>query len=134
MILILLFDALTATIMLATSLERDETLRAYGAANIEWHLEELRGASFDGVATLTFPAKGKIMGDGPCNRYTGANTVPYPWFDISPIVATRRACPDLAAETAFFAALEAAALSEVLGDLLILSDDSGPLLVFKAAD
>lgn len=114
--------------------DSDETLRGHGAADKEWRLVELQDAAFAATATLTFPEKGVVRGQGPCNSFSTTNTVPYPWFDAGPILATRRACPDLAAESAYFTLLEAATLSEVLGDTLTLSDDSGVLLTFKAAD
>jgi len=112
----------------------DETLRAYGAADKVWHLMELRGAPFTAQTTLTFPEPGQIAGAAPCNRYFATQDAPYPWFKAGPIGATKRVCPNLAAETSYFAALTAATLSEVLGDTLILSDEDGPLLVFKARD
>jgi len=50
----------------------------------------------------------------------------------SQIGATKMACPDLAAENLFFAALAEMTLSEVLGDTLLLSNDKGREMVFKA--
>ncbi|KZY51938.1 META domain-containing protein [Sulfitobacter sp. KE29] len=112
----------------------DETVRAYGAGDKTWHLVKLDGKPFDARATLTFPETGKIAGLAPCNAYSAAMTVPYPWFDTGHIAVTRRACPDLAGETAFLDALTEVTISDVLGDTMILSDDSGERLVFKAAD
>ena len=112
----------------------DETVRAYGGADRIWVLREIDGDPFEARATLTFPNPGQIAGAAPCNSYTAAMTVPYPWFDAGPIAATRMACPDLAAETRFFGALEAAELSEVAGDTLILSNTAGLSLVFAASD
>ena len=110
----------------------DETVSAYGAAGKTWQLVELEGSPFMGRATLSFPEPGRISGEAPCNRFTAAQEVPYPWFDAGPIAATRMACPELDQETAFLAALERATLVEVLGDTLILKDDSGVLMVFRA--
>lgn len=112
----------------------DETVRAYGAGDKTWTLVELDGTPINARATLTFPETGKIAGEAPCNAYSAAMTVPYPWFDAGHIAATRRGCPDLAAEAAFLKALGDVTISDVLGDTLILSDDSGERLVFKAAD
>jgi heat shock protein HslJ len=42
------------------------------------------------------------------------------------------ACPDLAAETTFFATLENMTLSEASGDTLILSNPDGRQMVFVA--
>ncbi|WP_299025300.1 META domain-containing protein [uncultured Sulfitobacter sp.] len=112
----------------------DETVRAYGGADRIWTLKELGGAVFPATATLRFPKEGEISGQGPCNRYFGAMTAPYPWFDAGPIGSTRIACPEMAAETAFLRALEAATLSEVAGDVLILSNTEGLQMVFKVID
>lgn len=112
----------------------DETVRAYGGEGRTWLLAEINGNAFPARATLTFPKTGEIAGEGPCNSYSAEMAVPYPWFETGPIAATRRACPDLAAETDFLEGLARASLSEVAGDTLILSDPDGFSMVFKAAD
>ncbi|KEJ91010.1 META domain-containing protein [Sulfitobacter donghicola] len=112
----------------------DESVRAYGGADQVWTLKELNGASFPATATLTFPKAGEIAGQGPCNRYFGALSAPYPWFKAGPIGSTRMACPNLPAETAFLKALEAATISEVAGDTLVLSNTDGLEMVFKASE
>lgn len=112
----------------------DETVRAYGGADRVWTLKLLNGANFPARATLTFPKTGEIAGEGPCNRYFGAMKVSYPWFEAGPIGSTRMACSEMAAETAFLAALEAATLSEVAGDTLMLSNTDGLEMVFKASE
>lgn len=121
-----------AFIMLAT--EADQTVRAYAGADRVWTLTELGGEPFTANVTMQFPQATVITGMAPCNSYRAALTLPYPWFNSGPIAATRRACPDMATEFAFFKALEAATLSLVEGDTLTLSDDNKVLLVFKAAD
>ncbi len=125
--LMLLLTALSAC-------RKDETVRAYGGGDRTWTLKILNDAPFPATATLTFPKAGEIAGQGPCNRYFGAMTVPYPWFDAGPIGSTRMACPDMEAEGVFLAALEAATLSEVLGDVMILSNTDGLEMVFNASD
>tara|TARA_R110002049_G_scaffold117332_3_gene270731 strand:- start:119317 stop:119709 length:393 start_codon:yes stop_codon:yes gene_type:complete len=112
----------------------DETVRAYGAADKVWRVTEIDGKPFTAHATLTFPEAGKIAGDAPCNSYSATMTVPYPWFEAGPVAVTRRACPQLAAEAAYLAALRDATLSEVLGNTLILSSVKRPLAVFKAVE
>jgi heat shock protein HslJ len=109
----------------------DETLRAYGAADRIWTLTEIDGHPFTAEATLTFPAEGTIAGAAPCNKYSASMTVPYPWFEAGPIRATKMACADLKAESHFFQALDAMTLSEVLGDILILSTPEGRKMVFR---
>ena len=110
----------------------DETVAAYGGSGQIWVLQELDGAVFPARATLTFPGAGQIAGAAPCNSYSGAMTVPYPWFETGPLAVTRRACPDLAAETVFLDALQAMAFSEVSGRLLILSNGTGREMVFSS--
>lgn len=111
----------------------DETASGHGAAGATWVLAELDGAAFPARATLAFPEPGSIAGEAPCNRYFARQSVPYPWFRAEAIVATRRACADLAAETRYLRALEAMTLVEVAGDVLILRDEAGREMVFRAA-
>ncbi|MEM6304877.1 MAG: META domain-containing protein [Pseudomonadota bacterium] len=113
----------------------DETIRAYGAGERVWQLSELSGAAFPATATLYFTDRHRIAGDAPCNSYTATMDIPYPWWGTGPIAATRRACPDLALETAFFTALSEATLSSTRDDQLVLSAEDGtPLLVFTPAE
>ena len=49
-----------------------------------------------------------------------------------PIAATRRACGELDAEAAFFAALADVSLAEVSGPVLALSNEAGVEMVFRA--
>lgn len=112
----------------------DETVAGYGGADRTWVLTELDGSPFTARATLQFPQAGKIAGDAPCNRYSGAMTTPYPWFAATQVISTKMACPELEAETKFLGALTAMTLSEVLGDVMILSNDTGREMVFTAAE
>ncbi len=111
-----------------------ETVAAYGAAGQVWQLEQIGGVPFSATAILTFPEPGRISGQAPCNSYAATTAAPYPWFDISPITATRKTCADQPAETVFFRALGRMTQSEVSGAVLILRDDAGSEMVFKAAD
>ena len=116
------------------SCDTDETVAAYGGADRVWTLTELDGAAFAPRATLTFPETGRIAGDAPCNSYRGAMDVPYPWFEVAEVVSTKMACPDLAAETEFLGALGEMAYSELVGDLMILTNDAGREMVFTASE
>lgn len=110
----------------------DETVTAYGAEGRSFALVELDGAPFPASASISFPAAGRVAGQAPCNSYFAPITVPYPWFEVGLIGASKRACPDLAAESRFFVALRAMTLSEISGDVLILSDpESGRRMVFQ---
>ncbi len=111
----------------------DETLTGYGAVGVAWQLTEIDGVLFPAQATLQFPREGQIEGEAPCNQFTGTQSAPYPWFAAEDISVTRRACPDLDAEYAFFDALGEMSLAEVTGDTLILSNDAGREMVFRSA-
>jgi len=112
----------------------DETVAGYGGAEQVWTLTELDGTQFSKTATLSFPERGKIAGQAPCNRYFATMDAPYPWFEAGPIGATRMACPDLDAETLFLSALSEMTQSEVSGDTLVLRNDAGREMVFKATE
>lgn len=117
-------------LLLATGCQNDETVAAYGGGTGLWQLIEIDGKTFPARATLGFPEPGRIAGAAPCNAYSGPMTAPYPWFDAGDIAVTRRACPELAAETAFFDALTSMTLAEIAGDTLILSTPDGREMVF----
>ena len=102
--------------------------------NTIFRLIALDSAPFTARATIQFAEDGRVTGQAPCNSYFAAQTAPYPAFNVENIGATRMACPDLAAETQFFTALQSMSRSEVLGDTLILRNDAGREMVFKAGD
>ena len=110
----------------------DETISGYADPNAVYHLQEIDGAPFQATATISFPETGRAMGRAPCNAWSAEQSAPYPWLKLGPIAATRRACLDLEAEGVFFAALSAMTLAEVQGDVLILSDEDGRTMVFRA--
>ncbi len=112
---------------------KNETVSGHGGQSTTWTLRSIDGTPFAARATLTFPEEGTLAGEAPCNRYSGQQSVPYPWFSAERITATRRACPDLEAETRYLRALENMTLAEIAGDTLILSNDSGREMVFRAA-
>jgi len=113
--------------------ESDETISGYADPAITWGLQQIDGVAFDASATIRFPEKGRVEGRAPCNSYFANQTVPYPWIAIEAIGSTKMACPDLAAESAFFEALGRVTLAEILSDTLILSDESGFQMLFRAA-
>ena len=109
----------------------DETVSGYTDSDAVWRLIEMDGAPVTAEATLRFPAEGQVSGTGPCNGFTARQEVPYPWIAIEAIASTRRACPDLAAESAYFSALGKVSQAEVLGDVLILRGADGEEMVFR---
>lgn len=110
---------------------KDESVASYGGADTLWQLKEISGKGFDARATLRLEKSGAVSGQAPCNSYRAEQSAPYPWFKLSPILSTKMACPDLDKETAFFSALSSMTLSEVSGNVLVLSNDAGEEMVFE---
>ncbi len=110
----------------------DETISGYADTSAVYHLVSIDGVPFSETATISFPEKGAVSGQGPCNRYSASQNTFYPWFEMGPILSTRRACPELNAEAAFFAALSEMSLAEVAGDVLLLTGENGRELTFEA--
>ncbi len=110
----------------------DETLSGYGASDATWKLVEIDGQVFPADATIKFPEEGKITGEGPCNQFFGSQLEPYPWFKTENLASTRRACPDLEAETWMLQSLDKMTLAEVSANALILNNDAGGEMVFEA--
>lgn len=110
----------------------DETVSRFADGAATYRLSEIDGASFPARATIRFAEAGRVSGTGPCNSFTAPQIVPYPWIEIGPIAATRRACPALEAERRYFAALREMTLAEVAEGTLILSTPEGREMVFQA--
>ena len=108
----------------------DETVTGYGGAGL-WQLE----TTVNGAAhlSLALTPDGRLTATGPCNTLIAAQTAPYPWFRLTQIAVTERACPALKAETDTFTALRSASLVEVAQGTLILSNENGLEMVFRAA-
>lgn len=110
----------------------DESISGYADPTAVYRLSEIDGAPFTARATITFPEAGAARGDGPCNAWSAVQSAPYPWLELGPIATTRRGCPELSAEQQFFVALTDMTLAEVQGPVLILSNDDGREMLFRA--
>lgn len=110
----------------------DETISGYADPDTTYRLVEIDGQPFTPRATISFKAEGRAEGSAPCNNWSATQSVPYPWFELGPIAATKRACPDLNAETQFFETLGQMTLAEVQGPTLILTNDDAREMVFEA--
>ena len=126
--------SLFLAIALTTQCSQDETLRAYGAADRLWRLQELNGVPFSANTQLSFPEKEQVTVQGPCNRMSGTNKLPYPWFSFTLISSTKKACPELGQENIVIDALNNATLVEILNDVMILSNTEDLNMVFRAVD
>ena len=95
-----------------------------------WRLVEINGAPAAAEVTATLTEDGRVVGQAPCNRFTAPYTGRWPDLTFAPAASTRMACPDLAAETAFFAALGAVNHAAIGDAGLVLSGPGGVSLRF----
>lgn len=110
----------------------DETVSGVVSPETVFLLESIADAPFAAKATITFPGAGKVLGEAPCNRWSAAQSLDFPLVKIGPILSTKRACAQQADEAAFFAALETMRRVDATGRVLILSDNAGTEMVFRA--
>ena len=109
----------------------DETIVAYGVNKV-WHLVEIDNRPFDAQASFKFSKDGQVHGRGPCNQFTTNQTKPYPWIGFGPIASTRMMCEKMQEETAFFQGLGAMTEAEISGEVMLLSNEDGRQMLFKA--
>ncbi len=110
----------------------DETVSGHTDGVTAFALQSIDGTAFMATATIDISQTGKISGRAPCNSYFATQTAPYPWFALGPIGSTKMACPDLSQEGQFLNTLGSMTLVEVVGNTLILSNDTGREMVFQA--
>ncbi|MCU0506082.1 MAG: META domain-containing protein [Chloroflexi bacterium] len=84
--------------------------------------------------TASFGTDGQLSGSGGCNQYTATYTSADGTVVIGPVAGTRMACDPAVSdqETAYFAALDAAATYAISGGKLELRDASGAIQVTYA--
>lgn len=100
-------------------------------ADYIWVLSTMNEAPISTRITITFPEEGRIVGQAPCNRYFGAQTVPMPWFEITGLGATKMACAELDLETQYFNLLTKMTTAELINDVFILRGDADETLIFN---
>lgn len=99
-----------------------------GAPAASWTAVELNGKAVDGP-TLDFTAD-KASGTGGCNRFTGPISIEDDAIQIGPLASTRMLCEGKSeVKSQYFAALEAARSFAIDGELLIIKDDSGKVIL-----
>lgn len=119
------------TALALTVCQKDETISGQSTPTDTWQLSQMNGKTISAEITLTFPEKGRIAGRAPCNTYFASQTAPLPWFEVTAIASTKRACPELELEGRYFNALESMTLIERTGSALLLSNDSNQSLEYK---
>ena len=120
-----------ALAFLLTTCGPDETISGFADPEASYRLVSMDGNSFLPSITIQFPEAGRVIGAGPCNTYDADQNVPYPWFELGSIASTRRTCPDLEAETAYFAALGEMEFAEIFDGTLLLTNGTGREMVFQ---
>lgn len=95
----------------------------------DWHLVGLEGQKVEWQASLRLDGD-KVSGKAPCNRYFGTNAATLPEISFGGMGATKMACPDLAAEDAYFSALQAMQRAELDQGHLFLIGPEGRIIEF----
>ena len=117
--------------VMASACTGQQAVSVYDDPDAVWVLQSIDDAGFTARATLRFSDPGRFSGDAPCNLYSGALSGRYPAFRPGPILSTKRACPDLAAEQRFFDMLAQMTRAERIGERLILVSGAGNEMAFS---
>ena len=99
----------------------------------DWALVRMNGADAPAKVTMDLSEAGRAAGQAPCNRWFGGVEGTLPEFRLTGVGATRMACPDMQAESDFFAALDSVREARMEGDRLILAGEGGVQLEFAPA-
>jgi len=116
--------AIAAMILVALSASAsgaDETALAPDFSKMDWRLSEVDGAPPEWEATLNLGEPGRLSGQAPCNRYSGAVTRDGTGFVPGAIAATRMACLHIKGEAEFFAILGGITTAEQGPGMLVLT-------------
>ena len=119
----LFFAALSLTACVSPALSDTEF------AGIDWHLVGLEGQEVAWDSSIRFDGD-KVAGKAACNRWFGTNAAIFPEVAIQAIGATKMACPDMAAESVYFEALQAMQRAELDQDHLFLTGPEGRIMEF----
>lgn len=106
----------------------DETMVPTDFSAMDWRLVSVDDVRLGVVVTLNLADPVRVTGQGPCNRYVADLTQDGTRFTLGEIAATRRTCPDLAKEAAYFAALQAVDNAEKTAGHLRLSGGGHDLI------
>jgi heat shock protein HslJ len=121
--LVPLFAALSLAACVTPALSQAEI------EGVDWHLVGLEGQTVGWTASLRFDGDG-VSGNAPCNSWGAQNGARLPEVSIAALRATRMACPDLKAESAFFEALQAMQRAELDQGHLYLIGPEGRIMEF----
>lgn len=111
----------------------DETVYAKGAGARVWSLDQINGAQAASDLSIMFGTRGRVTGQGLCHDFAGKQTAPYPWFALESLTSTASRCDSDLQSGPIISALMRMNVSEVSGNLMILSNEVGEEMVFTAA-
>lgn len=126
--------ALCLMLLSAGAAHADEVGSEQGMLLFEWTLVSLDGVEPTVQTTIRIDEPGHLGGQGPCSRYFADVTGPWPSFRPGMIGAARMACPDMAAEAQYFAALQAMETAEIKDGTLRLTGGGHELVFRKPLD
>ena len=93
-----------------------------------WTAVELNGNPVAGP-TLNYSTD-KASGTGGCNRFTGPISIEDDAIQIGPLASTKMMCEGKSEiESQYFTALEAARSFVIDGEMLVIKDDSGKVIL-----
>lgn len=118
-----ILSALVLAACVTPALSNDEI------AGVDWHLVGFEGQEVAWEASLRFDGD-KVASKAPCNRWFATNAAALPAVSIQSIGATKMACPDLAAESVFFEAMQAMQRAELDQGHLYLIGPEGRIMEF----
>jgi heat shock protein HslJ len=98
--------------LISTALSQTQEAPILDLLGTEWLLEDLGGSGVidNAQATLSFPERGKVIGNGSCNRFFGSVEIRGDLVRFGTIGATRMQCAEAVSEQEqrYLVALEAA--------------------------
>lgn len=116
----------------------DETISGQTNPQNTWVLKTINDHPVNTRITIHFLENRRISGQAPCNRYSGTQTLPLPWFKIERLTITKAACIDVAhtaLEHTYLMVLQNMTIAEIADSTLILTNDQNETLVYeKSAD
>ncbi|KMW59069.1 hypothetical protein AIOL_004050 [Candidatus Rhodobacter oscarellae] len=117
-----------------TFCQTDETLAAYAGRDRVFRLAEMQDRPVDEAVTLRFPARKTLELRTTCGQMAGRITAPLPWFALSLERGKDQDCDARALHDNLYNLINGMHLAEIAGDTILLQDDHGATLLFRAGD